>query len=88
MSKNVTIHLLYFASLGEQLGVSEEKIDLPTEPCTLEKLKAYLAQRGEAWKIKLEDNTTLCAVNQTLCNDNPEIHPGDEVAFFPPVTGG
>ena len=50
-------------------------------------LRAYLAQRGGAWQVLAEPNL-MCARNEELCKLDEALADGDEVAFFPPVTGG
>ncbi len=89
MSESKAITVLYFASLGEALGLTKETLTLPCTPCTINQLKEFLSGRGEQWKIRLEHSNTLCAVNQELCqNPDHAVEPDDEIAFFPPVTGG
>jgi molybdopterin synthase sulfur carrier subunit len=51
-------------------------------------LRAHLTERGDKWQLALESGKLLVAVNQTICHLDTEIKDGDEVAFFPPVTGG
>ncbi|MEF1220359.1 molybdopterin synthase sulfur carrier subunit, partial [Photobacterium damselae] len=55
---------------------------------TAEELRQQLALRGDKWQLALESGKLLVAVNQTICPLDTEIKDGDEVAFFPPVTGG
>ena len=81
------VDILYFASFREVLGRANEQ--LPVETSTVGALINELAQRGENWKMALLDNQNLqIAVNHDVANRNTVIKPGDEVAFFPPVTGG
>lgn len=87
------IHLLYFASLSETLGLKTEIIESDciaenTSEINVSSLKKYLATRGEHWQIFLSNNNLLCAVNQTMATNNTLIEANQEVAFFPPVTGG
>lgn len=81
------IHLLYFASLGEALDCSEEAFTLEQQICVAD-LKTVLSQRGPLWTQALAKQGIKCAINQTIAKDEAMIFPGDEVAFFPPVTGG
>lgn len=77
----------YFASLREQLGCDSEQ--LTSHANTVEQLLNELAQRGPHWQTLLADNTRLqIAVNQAIARRNSPLKPDDEVAFFPPVTGG
>ncbi len=81
------IALRYFASLREQLGLEQEQLD--TQAQTVAALRAELRARGGAWADALAaDRPLLSAVNQTVVQLDAPIQDGDEVAFFPPVTGG
>ncbi|GGC03632.1 molybdopterin synthase sulfur carrier subunit [Marinobacterium zhoushanense] len=81
--------LVYFASVREQLGIDSETLALPSGVDTVEQLIAWLAQeRGEPWAATLRDQRLLCAVNQEMCTLQTQLTDSDEVAFFPPVTGG
>lgn len=83
------ITVLYFARLREALGVSSERIALPQGVRSLDALRAYLAARGGVWAEELAAGRTLrAAVNQNMARGDEPIADGDEVAFFPPVTGG
>lgn len=83
------ITLLYFARLREALGSGQEQIALPPGIHTLSGLRQHLAQRGGAWATEMAPARNLrAAVNQTVATVDAEIADGDEVAFFPPVTGG
>ena len=85
----MTVRLLFFASLREQLGVSGENCELPPGVNTVEALRALLASRGEAWRKALDVKRALrAAVNQDMASADTVVKDGDEVAFFPPVTGG
>lgn len=80
------ISLLYFAKLGDELGSTRENLEIQ-DGSTLTELIDSLVSRGENWQV-LRHLSTNCAVNQDITKDNPVLHDGDEVAFFPPVTGG
>lgn len=83
------ITLLYFARLREALGTGREQLVLPAGIGTLGALRAHLAQRGEAWAKEMAAGRNLrAAVNQDIATADTVIKDGDEVAFFPPVTGG
>ncbi len=81
------IHLRYFASLREQLG-SAETVDLP-DGLTVGQLRDQLLARSAAYAQALSRARAVrCALNQTLCKEDARLTDGDELAFFPPVTGG
>lgn len=83
------ITLLYFARLREALGTGREQLVLPTDVNTLHALRAHLARRGGAWAKEMAEGRNLrAAVNQTVAAVDAQVADGDEVAFFPPVTGG
>ena len=84
----MTIKLLYFANLREALGVSGEEIALPKDVDDVAKLRAHLAARGEPWQALEHAKKLRAAVNQSMVGDKTAIKDGDEIAFFPPVTGG
>jgi molybdopterin synthase sulfur carrier subunit len=85
----VKVKVLFFARLREELGTSAEVIELPDSAGTVGGLRAHLMRRGEAWRRLLADGKNLkVAVNQDLAGAAAPLSPGDEVAFFPPVTGG
>ena len=82
-------HILYFASLREALNRDKEQIDLPDAIKTIADLKQFLATRGEAWQAAFNaDASLLASVNQQMASDESAISNADEIAFFPPVTGG
>lgn len=83
------ISVLYFASLREWLGLESETLELPEDISTLGQLRQWLSARGERWADKFSDSQRLMmAVNQEISRPDTLISDGDEVAFFPPVTGG
>ena len=83
------VRLLYFAALREQLGTAGEEIELPAGVGTVAALRSHLRTRGGAWQLALADGKLIrMAVNQDMAQPSAAIRAGDEVAFFPPVTGG
>jgi len=81
--------VLYFARLRESLGQSSEQMALPANVRNLEDLRSLLVERGGAWKDELaQDKRVRAAVNQAMAHPDSPLADGDEVAFFPPVTGG
>lgn len=85
----MNIKILYFARLKEAVNYSSEDIDLPETIKTITALKNYLSQRGEIWANLFNGKQVVrAAINHALVDDLANIQMGDEVAFFPPVTGG
>ncbi len=81
--------VLYFAWLRERAGTAEERIALPSDVRTVGELIAFLAAGSPGHAAAFESRRTVrCAVNQEFADPGTLLHPGDEVAFFPPVTGG
>jgi len=83
------ITVLYFARLREALGTASEQIALPAGVSNLESLRELLRSRGGVWAEELADGRPVrAAVNQDMAFGDTRIADGDEIAFFPPVTGG
>jgi molybdopterin synthase sulfur carrier subunit len=81
--------LLYFASLREALDKDSEQLSLPEDINTVTQLKDYLATRGARWQAAFTaDTALLVSVNQQMAQADSSISDADEIAFFPPVTGG
>ena len=81
------IRVLYFASLRERLGRDEESLDAC--PASVGELRGLLAGRGDAWQAAFAGELrVLAAVNHEMASDATALVDGDEVGFFPPVTGG
>lgn len=83
-----TIHVLYFASLGDALGCQKENFTTDKSPLNVAELRLALSGRGDAWQRLTEHETIRCAINQELALEDSIIPNNAEVAFFPPVTGG
>ncbi len=82
------IKLRFFAALREVLGCDSETLTVTT-PLTVAELRAQLATKNDRWAAALApEATVLAAVNHELAQPNTLVQDGDEVAFFPPVTGG
>jgi molybdopterin synthase sulfur carrier subunit len=83
------ITILYFARLREALGKTSEQVALPVGVGDLESLRKWLRARGGAWAEEMADGKPVrAAVNQDVAQGNTPVGDGDEIAFFPPVTGG
>ena len=83
------ITVIYFARLREALGTGSEQLALPTAVRDVEGLRAWLMARGGEWEQTLAPSRPVrAAVNQAMALGDTPVADGDEVAFFPPVTGG
>lgn len=82
------ITVLYFAGLRERLGTAQESLPLPAGVTTVVQLRDHLAARGEPWQALGQMRNLRAAVNQDMAAADAPVADGDEVAFFPPVTGG
>lgn len=80
--------VLFFGSLREQLGTGEISKALPEGVETVGQLLANLQTRSDQWGQVLAGSKLLFAVNQDMVDESAAISDGDEVALFPPVTGG
>ena len=78
------IKVKYFARYREALGCDHEEVE--GDFATIETLRSCLVQRG-GYQVLTEANL-MCARNEELCKPDEPLVDGDEVAFFPPVTGG
>ncbi|MDY7559104.1 MoaD/ThiS family protein [Pseudomonas sp. 10B1] len=81
----MSVQVLYFARFREVLGLETETAE--GDYHSVRALREYLVLRGGAWQILAEQNL-MCARNEELCQLDEPLVSGDEVAFFPPVTGG
>lgn len=81
----MTVKILYFAGLREAIGSGAENVELPAGVATVGALRAALGQRHAAL---LTTKNLRAAVNQQMAGMEAPVAAGDEVAFFPPVTGG
>lgn len=81
------IRVQYFARYREALGLDGEQLNDTAALATLNDVREFLLARGGAWQVLAEQNL-MCARNQELCSLNEPVASGDEVAFFPTVTGG
>src|SRR5258708_38607898 len=86
---SMKIKVLYLASLREQLGKSGEDLEIPPATSTVARFRALLMARGGPWPPALAQGKALrVAVNQEMAQPATAVRPGDEIAFFPPATGG
>ena len=83
------VSILYFAWLRERVGRAEESLTPPDAVTTVAELIDWLAGLDPGHAAAFRNRETVrCAVNQEFAERDTVLRPGDEVAFFPPVTGG
>jgi molybdopterin synthase sulfur carrier subunit len=83
------VTVLYFAWVRQKIGKSEEALALPASVKTVEALVAHLKDQGGGYADAFADAARLrVSVNRHHCGFDTAIHEADEIAFFPPVTGG
>ena len=83
------VRVLYFAWLRERAGRAEEQVTLPVDIGTVGELVSWLRARDAAGGAAFQNAGVIrAAVNQAFATPDTRIANGDEVAFFPPVTGG
>ena len=83
------MRIRYFAWLKHRVGLAEEEVAPPPDEATIATLKAWLAERHPGFAEALASpGVVRCALNQEYVPEDAPLRPGDEVAFFPPVTGG
>lgn len=82
----MSVRVLYFAGIRDALGCDAETWPLE-KACSAHELRAALAARPGYGALMTHRNLR-CAVNQAMSAWDAQVQPGDEVAFFPPVTGG
>jgi len=85
----MSIRILYFARMREDMGIAGEMFELPAEVSDVKTLRAQLVARGGASAAALgQGKAVRVSVNQDLARDDTPVKAGDGIAFFPPVTGG
>jgi molybdopterin synthase sulfur carrier subunit len=80
------IKVLFFAQTRELVGT--DSVELTGNYDNVEAIRSELILKGDKWSLALEAGKLLVAVNQTISSLDSTVSSGDEVAFFPPVTGG
>jgi molybdopterin synthase sulfur carrier subunit len=85
----MAMRILYFAWLRERIGLSEEQVEPPSGTANVGDLVAWLRSRGAGYAAALADTARVrCAINQEFATPEATVADGDEIAFFPPITGG
>jgi molybdopterin converting factor subunit 1 len=83
------MRLLYFAWVRQRIGLAEEEVSPPPEVTDVARLMAWLGAQSPGHAAAFADPRQLrAAVNQDFAGPDHPVAPGDEIAFFPPVTGG
>lgn len=80
------IRILFFGALRDALACDETQLDI-TAPTPVRAIIVQLVERGDTWQA-LTQRRLLCALNQQMARSDALVSPGDELALFPPVTGG
>ena len=79
----------YFSWIKEHIGKAEEVIDLPEDITTIKELISYLENLNDDYRLAFEKkNLIKIAINKSYSSLDDKIGNNDEIAFFPPVTGG
>ena len=76
--------ILYFASLKENLNTANDEINV-VSPVSISTIKKQLIEK---YGTQYFPDNIMCAVNHEMANEDTKVCESDEVAFFPPVTGG
>lgn len=87
--QTAVVRIMYFARLREVLGKAEEELVIPDGVSTIGELTAFLRARGDHWATELGVGKAVrVAVDLDMANVDTPVSGGQEIAFFPPVTGG
>jgi len=79
----------YFSWIKEHIGKSEERIELPVNVSTIKELMLYLENLNDKYKLAFKKKDLIkIAINKSYSSIDDKINNNDEIAFFPPVTGG
>ena len=82
------ITVRFFAAYRERLACDELMLEFESSISTVAQLKKHLGEKGNLWFEIMESKNMMVAINQNVTPSDAKLHDGDEIAFFPPVTGG
>lgn len=83
------LNVLFFAQVRERLDCASLEFDFPAAGIDVDTLRDQLCtQHGSVWREVLTQDNMIRAVNQRVVDGSPGLSDGDEIAFYPPVTGG
>ena len=89
MGPGIVLTIKFFSLVREALGTEALQLEIPGHVSSVSELKTYLVELHQAsWQEILFQEHLVHAVNQKVVNPEAPIKDGDEVAFFPPMTGG
>jgi len=83
------MEIFYFARIRENIGQSSETVSLPENVSDVNGLIKYLCEQGKNYQAAFENEAVIrVAVDQTYVDFDHPLQDSDEIAFFPPMTGG
>lgn len=83
------LHIVFFARVKEQLGCAKLELEWGSDLSTVAGLQEHLCERNNGqWREVLSEDNIIRAVNHTVVSGDAALRDNDEVAFYPPVTGG
>lgn len=84
----MAVTIWYFARIKEAVNCEKETLQLPDEVESVDDLVNWLSLRGDAWNKALNEGKVLVAINEAVASRHTMLSDEDEIAFYPPVTGG
>jgi len=81
------IKVNFFAALRETLDCDEIQLNV-SKSLSVQQAKALIVELHPKWESHFKNNSLLAAINHEMADDTSMVNPNDELAFFPPVTGG
>ncbi len=84
----VQVNVLFFASIREAVGVDRIQVAIKGEHNDIAAVIDKLCQQNPCWAVVIKSRKVLAALNQEMAHFDSTVSDGDEIALFPPVTGG